>query len=185
MSPRSSTESYPAFAYIGLSENAGKKLNQVTFPDRESNLGHLVLRARRAKHYCTGVDSVKLKLLKSRKVKKSKKNRISFTGLDDNSDITNTAKLEIFIRGIDQDVSTGTITGCSFHPKYFPPFPYVIGRLSHVITAARGMSEDDDDKDVEGRRENAVAARSLFLSNITKAPAKLNVPVRLTNHYQQ
>ncbi|KAJ4450895.1 hypothetical protein ANN_02328 [Periplaneta americana] len=42
MSPGSSTESYPAFAHIGLSENPEKKLNQVTCPDRESNLGHLV-----------------------------------------------------------------------------------------------------------------------------------------------
>ncbi|KAJ4451486.1 hypothetical protein ANN_02949 [Periplaneta americana] len=38
MSPGSSTESYPAFAHIGLRENSGKDLNQVTCPDRESNL---------------------------------------------------------------------------------------------------------------------------------------------------
>ncbi|KAJ4438273.1 hypothetical protein ANN_14212 [Periplaneta americana] len=44
MSPGSNTESYPAFAHIGLRENPGKNLNQVTFPDRESNPGHLVLR---------------------------------------------------------------------------------------------------------------------------------------------
>ncbi|KAJ4451025.1 hypothetical protein ANN_02461 [Periplaneta americana] len=43
MSPGSSTESYPAFAHIGLRENPGKNLNQVTCPDRESNPGHLVL----------------------------------------------------------------------------------------------------------------------------------------------
>ncbi|KAJ4446277.1 hypothetical protein ANN_12972 [Periplaneta americana] len=37
------TESYPAFAHIGLKENPGKKnLNQVTCPDREPNPGHLV-----------------------------------------------------------------------------------------------------------------------------------------------
>ncbi|KAJ4444133.1 hypothetical protein ANN_05922 [Periplaneta americana] len=42
MSPGSSTESYPAFARIGLRENPGKNLNQVTCPDRDSNLGHLV-----------------------------------------------------------------------------------------------------------------------------------------------
>ncbi|KAJ4430085.1 hypothetical protein ANN_22294 [Periplaneta americana] len=42
MSPGSSTESYPAFARIGLRENPGKNLNQVTCPDRESNPGHLV-----------------------------------------------------------------------------------------------------------------------------------------------
>ncbi|KAJ4447321.1 hypothetical protein ANN_09325 [Periplaneta americana] len=42
MSTRSSTESYPAFAHIGLRENPGKNLNQVTCPDRESNPGHLV-----------------------------------------------------------------------------------------------------------------------------------------------
>ncbi|KAJ4451684.1 hypothetical protein ANN_03154 [Periplaneta americana] len=42
MSPGSSTESYPAFARIGLRENPGKNLNQVTCPDRDSNTGHLV-----------------------------------------------------------------------------------------------------------------------------------------------
>ncbi|KAJ4437085.1 hypothetical protein ANN_17220 [Periplaneta americana] len=42
MSPESSTESYPAFAHIGLRENPGKNLNQVNCPDRKSNLGHLV-----------------------------------------------------------------------------------------------------------------------------------------------
>ncbi|KAJ4444976.1 hypothetical protein ANN_06775 [Periplaneta americana] len=44
MSPGSSNESYPAFAHIGLRENPGKNLNQVTCPDRESNPGHLVSR---------------------------------------------------------------------------------------------------------------------------------------------
>ncbi|KAJ4443548.1 hypothetical protein ANN_05221 [Periplaneta americana] len=44
MSPGSSTESYPAFAHVGLRENPGKNLNQITCPDRESNPGHLVLR---------------------------------------------------------------------------------------------------------------------------------------------
>ncbi|KAJ4431094.1 hypothetical protein ANN_19689 [Periplaneta americana] len=38
------TESYPAFARIGLRENPGKNLNQATFPDRDSNPGHLVSR---------------------------------------------------------------------------------------------------------------------------------------------
>ncbi|KAJ4443997.1 hypothetical protein ANN_05786 [Periplaneta americana] len=42
MSPGSSTESYPAFAHIGLRENPGKNLNQITCPDRDSNPGHLV-----------------------------------------------------------------------------------------------------------------------------------------------
>ncbi|KAJ4452033.1 hypothetical protein ANN_03547 [Periplaneta americana] len=42
MSPGSSTESYPAFAHIGLRENPGKNLNQLTCPDQESNPGHLV-----------------------------------------------------------------------------------------------------------------------------------------------
>ncbi|KAJ4445808.1 hypothetical protein ANN_12493 [Periplaneta americana] len=42
MSPGYSTESYPAFAHIGLRKNPGKNLNQVTCPDRESNPGHLV-----------------------------------------------------------------------------------------------------------------------------------------------
>ncbi|KAJ4434710.1 hypothetical protein ANN_23278 [Periplaneta americana] len=44
MSPGSKTESYPAFAHFGLRENSGKNLNQVTFPDRESNPGHLLSR---------------------------------------------------------------------------------------------------------------------------------------------
>ncbi|KAJ4436863.1 hypothetical protein ANN_16995 [Periplaneta americana] len=44
MSPGSCTESYPVFAHIGLRENPGKNLNQVTCPDRESNPGHLVSR---------------------------------------------------------------------------------------------------------------------------------------------
>ncbi|KAJ4438408.1 hypothetical protein ANN_14353 [Periplaneta americana] len=44
MSPGSSIESYPAFAHIGLRENSGKNLNQVTCPDRESNPGHLISR---------------------------------------------------------------------------------------------------------------------------------------------
>ncbi|KAJ4433340.1 hypothetical protein ANN_15599 [Periplaneta americana] len=44
MSPGSSTESYPALAHIGLRENPGKNLNQVTCPNRESNPGHLVSR---------------------------------------------------------------------------------------------------------------------------------------------
>ncbi|KAJ4445853.1 hypothetical protein ANN_12538 [Periplaneta americana] len=42
MSPGSSTESYPAFARIGLRENPGKNLNQVTCLYRDSNPGHLV-----------------------------------------------------------------------------------------------------------------------------------------------
>ncbi|KAJ4435424.1 hypothetical protein ANN_18039 [Periplaneta americana] len=42
MSPGSSTESYPAFARIGLRENPGENLKQVTCPDRDSNPGHLV-----------------------------------------------------------------------------------------------------------------------------------------------
>ncbi|KAJ4435874.1 hypothetical protein ANN_18494 [Periplaneta americana] len=37
MSPGSNTESYPAFAHIGLRESSGKNLNQITCPDRESN----------------------------------------------------------------------------------------------------------------------------------------------------
>ncbi|KAJ4446951.1 hypothetical protein ANN_13653 [Periplaneta americana] len=42
MSSGSNTESYPAFARIGLRENPGKNLNQVTCPDRDSNPVHLV-----------------------------------------------------------------------------------------------------------------------------------------------
>ncbi|KAJ4443250.1 hypothetical protein ANN_04918 [Periplaneta americana] len=44
MSPGPSTESDPAFACIGLRENPGKNLNQVTCPDRDSNPGYLVSR---------------------------------------------------------------------------------------------------------------------------------------------
>ncbi|KAJ4452084.1 hypothetical protein ANN_03600 [Periplaneta americana] len=44
MSPGSNTESYPAFPHIGLRETPGKNVNQVTYPNRESNPGHLVLR---------------------------------------------------------------------------------------------------------------------------------------------
>ncbi|KAJ4432264.1 hypothetical protein ANN_20881 [Periplaneta americana] len=44
MSAGSNTESYPAFAHIGLRKNPGKNLNQVTCPNRESNPGHLVSR---------------------------------------------------------------------------------------------------------------------------------------------
>ncbi|KAJ4433807.1 hypothetical protein ANN_16119 [Periplaneta americana] len=51
------------------------------------------------------------------------------TALEDSSDITDTAKVEIFIRGIDQDVSTGTTTGCSFHAKYLSSV-FLLHRLS-------------------------------------------------------
>ncbi|KAJ4436903.1 hypothetical protein ANN_17035 [Periplaneta americana] len=44
MSPGFSTESYPTCARIGLRENPGKNLNQVTCPDQDSNPGHLVSR---------------------------------------------------------------------------------------------------------------------------------------------
>ncbi|KAJ4429529.1 hypothetical protein ANN_21698 [Periplaneta americana] len=44
MNQGSSTESYPAFARIGLRENPGINLNQVTCPDRNSNPGQLVSR---------------------------------------------------------------------------------------------------------------------------------------------
>ncbi|KAJ4436836.1 hypothetical protein ANN_16968 [Periplaneta americana] len=55
MSPGSSTESYPTFAHIGLRENPGKTLNQVTCPDRELNLGQLVSRSEN--RYSTRVDT--------------------------------------------------------------------------------------------------------------------------------
>ncbi|KAJ4439792.1 hypothetical protein ANN_07920 [Periplaneta americana] len=57
MSPESSTESYPAFARIGLRENPGKNLNQVACPDRDSNPDA----ARRADRYSTGVDQMDVK----------------------------------------------------------------------------------------------------------------------------
>ncbi|KAJ4448767.1 hypothetical protein ANN_00158 [Periplaneta americana] len=44
MSPESSTESYPAFARIGLRKSPGKNFNQVTCLDRDSNPSHLVSR---------------------------------------------------------------------------------------------------------------------------------------------
>ncbi|KAJ4451111.1 hypothetical protein ANN_02551 [Periplaneta americana] len=52
----SNTESYPAFARIGLRENPGKNLNQVTCPDRDSSQGPPGFAARRADRYSTGVD---------------------------------------------------------------------------------------------------------------------------------
>ncbi|KAJ4432760.1 hypothetical protein ANN_21398 [Periplaneta americana] len=45
MYQESSTESYPAFAHNWVEENPGRNLNQVTCPDRDSNLGHLVSRS--------------------------------------------------------------------------------------------------------------------------------------------
>ncbi|KAJ4437443.1 hypothetical protein ANN_17587 [Periplaneta americana] len=42
MNPGSSTKSYPVFAHIGLRENPGKNINQITYPDWESKPGHLV-----------------------------------------------------------------------------------------------------------------------------------------------
>ncbi|KAJ4452247.1 hypothetical protein ANN_03765 [Periplaneta americana] len=45
MSPGSRTEIYPAYAQLGLREPPGKNLNQVTYPNRDSNPGHLVSRA--------------------------------------------------------------------------------------------------------------------------------------------
>ncbi|KAJ4443949.1 hypothetical protein ANN_05738 [Periplaneta americana] len=42
MSPGSSTDSYPPFARIGLNENSGKNVNQITCPERDSNPCHLV-----------------------------------------------------------------------------------------------------------------------------------------------
>ncbi|KAJ4432212.1 hypothetical protein ANN_20828 [Periplaneta americana] len=52
-----------------------------------------------------------------------------------------------------------------------------------------GMNDDDDDdvedEDEEGRRGNPVPAHSLLLSNSIKRAARLNVPIRRTNHYQQ
>ncbi|KAJ4447809.1 hypothetical protein ANN_09817 [Periplaneta americana] len=44
MSPGFSIESCPEFAHIGLRENTGKNLNQVTCPDWESNPDQLVSR---------------------------------------------------------------------------------------------------------------------------------------------
>ncbi|KAJ4444954.1 hypothetical protein ANN_06753 [Periplaneta americana] len=44
MSPGSSTESYPAFARIGLRRKPRKKPQPGTCPDRDSNPGHLVSR---------------------------------------------------------------------------------------------------------------------------------------------
>ncbi|KAJ4445827.1 hypothetical protein ANN_12512 [Periplaneta americana] len=43
--------------------------------------------------------------------------------------------------------------------------------------------DDDDDSGEEGRRGNPLPARSLLLSNSTKGAARLNVPIRRTNHY--
>ncbi|KAJ4434909.1 hypothetical protein ANN_23480 [Periplaneta americana] len=55
--------------------------------------------------------------------------------------------------------------------------------VSVRLSVVSGMSNDDGDE--EGRRGNQVTARSLLLSNSTKGAARLNVPIRRTNHYQQ
>ncbi|KAJ4429488.1 hypothetical protein ANN_21657 [Periplaneta americana] len=67
--------------------------------------------------------AVSMKLI-NRKVKKEARKIVYYSlALDD---ITDTAKLEIFIRAIDQDASTGTTTDCSFHAKYLVrPLPKV------------------------------------------------------------
>ncbi|KAJ4430150.1 hypothetical protein ANN_22360 [Periplaneta americana] len=54
---------------------------------------------------------------------------------------------------------------------------------SCFVKAMSGMSDDDDDDEGEG--ETLVPARSLLLLNSTKGAARLNVPIRRTNHYQQ
>ncbi|KAJ4448287.1 hypothetical protein ANN_10301 [Periplaneta americana] len=51
------------------------------------------------------------------------------------------------------------------------------------ISVVPGMNDDDDDD--EGRRGNPMPARSLLLSNSTNEAARLNVPIRRKNHYQQ
>ncbi|KAJ4441860.1 hypothetical protein ANN_11720 [Periplaneta americana] len=58
MSPGSSTESYPAFARIGLRENPGKNLNQVTFRDRDPNPGYLVSQPDTTVNKETGCSSI-------------------------------------------------------------------------------------------------------------------------------
>ncbi|KAJ4447924.1 hypothetical protein ANN_09933 [Periplaneta americana] len=57
--------------------------------------------------------------------------------------------------------------------------------VSVRVSVVSGMSDDDDDEDEEGRRGNPVPVRSLLLWNSTKGAARLNVPIRRTNHYQQ
>ncbi|KAJ4436716.1 hypothetical protein ANN_16848 [Periplaneta americana] len=56
VSPGPSTESYLAFARVGLRENPGKNLNQVTCPTPEFEPGPPGFAARRADRYSTGVD---------------------------------------------------------------------------------------------------------------------------------
>ncbi|KAJ4447362.1 hypothetical protein ANN_09368 [Periplaneta americana] len=58
MSPGSSTESYPAFAHIGLRENPGENLNHVTYSDRKSNPRPPGFAARRANRYSTEADCI-------------------------------------------------------------------------------------------------------------------------------
>ncbi|KAJ4438368.1 hypothetical protein ANN_14310 [Periplaneta americana] len=55
--------------------------------------------------------------------------------------------------------------------------------VSVRVSVVSGMSDNDEDE--EGRRGNPVPARSLLLSSSTKGAARLNVPIRWTNHYQQ
>ncbi|KAJ4433481.1 hypothetical protein ANN_15784 [Periplaneta americana] len=55
-------------------------------------------------------------------------------------------------------------------------------QVSVCVSVVSGMSDDEDE---EGRRGNTVPARSLLQSNSTKGAARLNVPIRRTNYYQQ
>ncbi|KAJ4429458.1 hypothetical protein ANN_21627 [Periplaneta americana] len=115
----------PSNGYSGANNRMS---NSRSNTNRSSSLNHVVERQRRAT-YNTGNDSVSAKflILKNyefldqvsreefrkfliifkRKVKKEARKIVYYSlTLDDSSDITDTAKLEIFVRGIDQDVTT-------------------------------------------------------------------------------
>ncbi|KAJ4428998.1 hypothetical protein ANN_25994 [Periplaneta americana] len=143
MSPGSSTESYPAFAHIGLRENPGKNLNQGL--DRPASCwphAHMP------------------------------KQRWTIIQPEWRYRVVSTMILPAVIAGIRNQISL---------PIVAPQVHHDAG-VSVCVSVMYGMSGDDEDE--EGRRGNLMPACSL-LSNSAERAARLNVPVRWTNHYQQ
>ncbi|KAJ4438345.1 hypothetical protein ANN_14287 [Periplaneta americana] len=139
MSPGSSTESYPAFARIGLRENPGKNLNQVTCPDRDSNPGHLVSRpdaltvTPQMKTNCSAERSFStLKRLKDYHEQQRQKKNLATWQFHIESDITRTLDYEDVIN---------TFTERGARRRTFWDILVMIGeRLKAVIKASDGIS---------------------------------------------
>ncbi|KAJ4427205.1 hypothetical protein ANN_24822 [Periplaneta americana] len=189
MSPGSSTESYPAFARIGLRKNPGQNLNQVTCPDRDSNPGHLVSRPdaltvtpqtanpsigtthphpyHRQLHIAEPKSAVVQETLKTT-TNSVETGRLSKVRLFVDCKIYRQISDESDIAALQNDLNVIETW----------PTEYIM-----KINVSKRMGEDDDEN--EERTENPVLARSLLLSNSTKEAARLNVPIRRTNHYQQ